>query len=82
MRNEMAISAEWRRVLRVVARCSDGCTEATLLAHGFTISMLAALVLDGFATATPEIEQAGGRTIKVVRVRITDAGRRALSDDG
>jgi hypothetical protein len=55
------------------------CTEATLLAHGFTISVLAELVLDGFATATPEIEQAGGRAIKVVRVRITDAGRRAIA---
>jgi hypothetical protein len=54
-------------------------TEATLLAYGFTISTLAGLVLDGFATATPEIEQAGGRAIKVVRVRITDAGRRAIA---
>jgi hypothetical protein len=73
----MAISAEWRRALRVVARCPDGCTETTLLALGFTISMLAGLVLDGFATATPETEQAAGREIKIVRVRITDVGRQA-----
>jgi hypothetical protein len=80
MRNEMAVSAEWRRVLRVVARWSDGFGEGTLLAHGFTISMLAAVVLDGLATATPEIEQAGGQAIKVVRVRITDAERWALAE--
>jgi hypothetical protein len=76
----MVICAEWRRALRVVARSSDGCTEATLLALGFTISMLSGLVFDGFATATPEIEQAGGQAIKVVRVRITAPGRRALAE--
>jgi hypothetical protein len=78
-RNEMVISAEWRRALRVVARCQDGCTEATLLAYGYTISMLAGLVLDRFATATPETLHAG-RPIKVVRARITDAGRLALAE--
>jgi hypothetical protein len=43
------------------------------------IGALAGLVLDGLATATPETEQAGGRAIKVVRVRITDVGRQALA---
>jgi hypothetical protein len=41
--------------------------------------MLAGLVLDGLATATPETGQAGGRAINVVRVRITDPGRLAIA---
>jgi hypothetical protein len=57
----------------------DGYTEATMLAHGLTISTLARLILDGLATATPETVHAGRRPIQVVRVRITDVGRLALA---
>jgi hypothetical protein len=42
--------------------------------------MLAGLVHDGLATATPETVETGGRPIEVVRITITDAGRRALED--
>jgi hypothetical protein len=48
------------------------------LAQGFTNDMLAGLVRDGLATATPETVSAAGRAIEVIRVRITDAGRRAI----
>jgi len=34
----------------------------------------------GLATAQAERVVAGGRTIEVARVRITEAGRRALTD--
>jgi hypothetical protein len=57
-----------------------GCTVATLLAYGFPISMLANLVRDGFATARRETLRIGDRTIKAARVRITDAGHRAIED--
>ena len=40
--------------------------------------MLAGLVLVGLATAQPETSKAGGRTIKVVLMGITDACRSAL----
>jgi hypothetical protein len=66
------------RDARLLAGSSHCCTEAILLAHGFTIEMLIVLVRDGFATATPEIVHAGSRPIEVVRVGITDAGRQAL----
>jgi hypothetical protein len=72
------LSADQRRAFRLLAGSSHGCTEAILLAHGFTIEMLIVLVRDGFATATPEIVHAGRRPIEVVRVGITDAGRQAL----
>jgi hypothetical protein len=56
----------------------DGCTEAILLAHGFTIPLMVELVRAGLATATAERVVAGKRKIEVARVRITEAGRRAL----
>lgn len=39
-------------------------------AHGFTVDMLAKIVLGGLATVTTELT--GRKTIEVTRVRITD----------
>jgi hypothetical protein len=72
------LSVDQRRALTLLAGSSHGCTEAILLAHGFTIEMLVVLVSDGLATATSEIVHAGRRPIEIVRVGITDAGRQAL----
>jgi hypothetical protein len=36
----MAMSAERYRALEILAGSSLGCTEATLLAHGFTTDLL------------------------------------------
>jgi hypothetical protein len=63
----------------LLAGAPNGATEAIMLAHGLTYTMLDALVWDGLATATPETVHAGKRPIEVVRVRITDAGRLALA---
>jgi hypothetical protein len=43
--------------------------------------MLAGLVLAGLTTVVTETVRSGGHTIKVERLRITDAGRRALEAD-
>jgi hypothetical protein len=75
---KLGLSAEQRRALWLLAGSLHGCTEAILLAHGFTIEMLIVLVRGGLATATPEIVHAGSRPIEVVRVGITEAGRQAL----
>jgi hypothetical protein len=76
---ERHLSAERRRALKIlVAAGPDGCTGATLLAHGFSVYMLANMVRDGFATAHRETMRVGKRKIKVVRVWIADAGQRAL----
>jgi hypothetical protein len=68
-----------RRVLELLAGSRDGCSEAIMLAHGFTIEQMVELVRAGLATATAERVVAGRRTIEVTRVRITEAGRRALT---
>ena len=64
-----------RRALELLAVSGkQGCTEAFLLAHGFTLDLLTDMVRAGLATAQIERGRAGGQT----RVYITDAGRRAL----
>ena len=66
------------RALELLASSHDGCTEAIMLAHGFTVKLMLDLCVAGLATATPERMVAGGRTIEVATMRITEAGRRAL----
>jgi len=61
------------------ASSRDGVTEAIMLAHGFSVGQLVALVRSGLAVATPERVVAGGRAKELARVRITEAGRRALT---
>jgi hypothetical protein len=51
--------AEQSRAPRLLAGSPLGCTEAILLAHGFTVEILRCMVLDGVATATPGTVQAG-----------------------
>jgi hypothetical protein len=43
-----------RRALGLLASCGDGCTEAMMLAHGFSIEQIVELVRAGLATATAE----------------------------
>ena len=69
-----------RRALELLAGCGkQGCTEAIMLAQGFTVEFLVELVRDGLATATAERIAMGAKTIGVARVRITETGRRALA---
>jgi hypothetical protein len=64
-----------RRALELLAvSAKQGCTEAFLLAHGFTLDQLTDMVRAGLATAQIERARAGGQT----RLHITEAGRRAL----
>ena len=53
--------------------------EAIMLAYGFKTELLIELINAGFATTSIERMVAGGRRIEVTRMRITAAGRRALS---
>jgi hypothetical protein len=62
----------------LLAGHSDGCDEAVLLADGFTVGELAALVMDGFAKSRPTVTPVSGPV--VVWVRITAAGREAIAE--
>jgi hypothetical protein len=71
-----------RRALRLLADAPEGVTEALMLAHGFRVELLVDLCIAGLATAKPEHMRAGRRTVEVVRLKITDAGRQALTGKG
>jgi len=70
-----------RRALELIAAAgSEGCSQAIMLAHGFTVDELVDLVRRGLATATPQpIVTARGR-YEIPILRITEAGRRAIGD--
>jgi hypothetical protein len=71
--------ADQLRALGILAGSPDGCTEGALRAHGFTVTLLARIVRAGLVVARPEIVKAGGRTLSMLRLTITDAGRRAIA---
>lgn len=71
-----------RRALELLAGSPDGCTEAILLAHGIPVPLMVELVRAGLATASTERVVASGLKLEVARVRITEAGRRALAQNG
>ena len=71
---------EQRRALKMLADSPHGVSEEILVVgRGFSAEMLAGLVLAGLVTVVTETKSAPrGVTIKVERIRISDAGRRAL----
>jgi hypothetical protein len=56
-----------RRALELLAASPDGCTEALMLANGFTVEMLVELIRTELATAQPERMIADGKQIEVAR---------------
>jgi hypothetical protein len=65
----------------LLASCPDGCTEAIMIAHGFTIPQLVELIRAGLATATAEPVVAGARKFDVTTLRITDAAVSVLAKE-
>jgi hypothetical protein len=79
----MSLTTEQRRALAVLARAGlNGTSQASLMAHGFCISMIAGLIKRGFATLTREKVRAGSRSVNIGSVRITAAGRDSLTAEG
>ena len=66
-----------QRALSLLANSADGRTEARLLSHGFTREVISGLIRDGLATASTG--RVGRAPVEVVRIKITDAGRAALT---
>jgi hypothetical protein len=77
---EPSLSKEQRQALALLASIPHGITEDQLaLVHGFNRAMIAGLVHEGLTTAEREAVTGPGRAvIEVVRITITEAGRRAL----
>ena len=77
----MTTSPDRCRVLAMLVDAEpSGCTEELLMANGFSMDLLAGLIRAGLATVSPERVQRGGEEIVIARLRITEAGRQALSD--
>jgi hypothetical protein len=74
----MRLTPKARRALDLLAVDQRGLAETLLRTYGFTFRMLAGLIRAGLATAQRQTARAGGQTIKVVRIRITEAGRHAI----
>jgi hypothetical protein len=74
------LTPEQRRSLELLASDPHGATGAQLvIAHGFGTKMLAGLDHEGLAIAIiGEPVKIGGKTVEVVRITITEAGRRAI----
>jgi len=73
------LNAGQRRALAILAGAGPrGCAEAILMAHGFPIEMLAALVRNGLAGASLEAPALDRTPIEATRIIITEGGRRAL----
>ena len=68
------LGGEQRRALLLLACNPFGLSEAIMHVHGFTRLMLANLVSAELVTAQSETSKA----IAVSRIRITDAGRKAI----
>ena len=65
------------RALTFLKGRRDGRTEAMMVAHGFSLASLKDLIRAGLVTT--KTESAGRKTpIRIVRLRITDSGRKAL----
>jgi hypothetical protein len=72
------LSLKARQALELLAVDQRGLAEALLLTYGFTRDLIAGLVHTGLATAQRQTVKASGKTIEVVRIRITAAGQQAL----
>jgi hypothetical protein len=67
-----------RRGLTVLAGSPNGCTDTVLTAHGIALGFVLRLVRDGLASVHSETVMGPNRTLDIIRIKITDAGRQAI----
>jgi hypothetical protein len=72
------LSQKARYALELLTVDPRGLAEPLLLTYGFTRKMLAGLVNAGLATTQHQTVRVRGQSVEVVRLRITEAGQRAL----
>jgi hypothetical protein len=64
------------RALSTLAGNPNGCTEATLIAQGFTVDSLVEVIEAGLVSAMTKRVIVSQKPIEVKRLHITEAGRR------
>jgi hypothetical protein len=68
-----------RRAVERLVHQPNACSEAELLASGFSFAQLAGLLIDGYATVQRKRIDVGGREKSVPWMQITAAGRKAIA---
>jgi hypothetical protein len=69
------LNPDHRRALNLLAGSRDGCPEALFLAHGFTATLIEAMVAAVHVDVETRAMRACGKVVPVQRVRITLDGR-------
>jgi hypothetical protein len=78
-----ALTDDQRRALAMLASAGhNGVTQSLLTTYGIHPSMVAELVGCGLASMTQDKVRAAGGLVEVVTIRITEAGRDALTAEG
>jgi hypothetical protein len=73
------LSTEQRQALALLASSPDGINEELLLSvHRFSRAVLSSLVRRRLAATDRGVMKAGGKMIRVFRIKVTDAGRKAI----
>jgi hypothetical protein len=72
------LTSRAREALELLASDPHGATEAFMQGHGFSLRTLVGLVHARLATVQREIVIAGGERVVATRIKITDAGRKAI----
>jgi hypothetical protein len=75
------LTVEQRAALRMLAGAPYGLAAPVLRARGFSPALMTELVSSGYVIAKPRTARAGGRTFRVTRLVISDAGRLAIDGD-
>ena len=76
----LRLSTQARHALELLDGFQDGVAEEFLMLCGFNRETLASLVLAGLVTVVTETVHVGAPTIKLERYRITEDGRKALTE--
>jgi hypothetical protein len=75
------LTPQRRRALKLLASSRDGVNAGLLVfVHGFDRRVLDCLVKAGFAAAEREVVVAAGKPVEIIRISITNAGRRAIGE--
>jgi hypothetical protein len=77
-RRKRPLTSRAREALELLASDPHGATQAFMHGHGFSLRTLVGLVHARLATVQSEIVIAAGERVVATRIKITDAGRKAL----